>query len=442
MVPFLQRKILNPYVTKIGGIPVWLNNNKPPTENVCKCKICGDWMYLLCQCYAPLPDSVYHCVIYVWACNRRECMRKNGSISVLRFHLVDKDYLKAQQQKEEQKKKKVEKKATGFGGVPQGFQLGDVWGASNSFGSNNTKSFGSSNTSNFGEKPFGASNTNTFGTKPFGLNNTALFGSNDNKTNTTSSLSSIDTKNNNNSKNDHGTLAEHLSKLHLKEETTIAKQQIKTPPIDMPPVNIDNLPSFPGEYIYITPEVTNKDADMGIDMTKYQEYIDMESELFENNDNDNDDHGEGGTWANEQYEKQQLPRGVDKQFKKFTERVAYEPSQCLRYEWNGLPLLYHELRSDNNTNNQHHEKCHQCGQSKIFEMQLMPNILSLLPTSEYALKNKNQQQQQSKSKMDSFNMGMEFGTILIYVCKNDCHPGDVLDTSYVLETAIAQYELD
>lgn len=244
-------------------------------------------------------------------------------------------------------------------------------------------------------------------------------------------------------KNSHEeTLAEHLSKLHLKEEpTTEPSTKVSSKKLP-PPVNIEDLPSFPGEYIYITPETTNEDSNMGIDMSKYQEYIDMENELLENGGiyEDGNDHNDG-TWANEQYEKQQLPRGVDKQFKKFTERVAFEPSQCLRYEWDGSPLLYHEL-----SDNKQQERCNQCGQSKIFEMQLMPNILSLLPTSEFALKNQQQQQQSSsqhgKAKLDAFNVGMEFGTILIYVCKNDCHPGDVHDTSYVLETAIVQYELD
>ncbi|CAO3629618.1 unnamed protein product [Cunninghamella blakesleeana] len=334
------------------------------------------------------------------------------SFSVLRSHLVDKEYLKAQQQKEEQKRKKAQKKASGFG-APQGFQLGDVWGANESFGT----------------KSFGVNNTNTFGTNLFGSSNTAaLFGDSKNK------------ENKNNSSNPE-TLAEHLSKLNLKEPTStkIISEEL------LPPVNIDDLPSFPGEYIYIIPETTSKNLDMGIDMSKYQEYIDMENELLENGGihEDGNDHSEG-TWANEQYEKQQLPPGVDKQFKKFTERVAFEPSQCLRYEWDGSPLLYHEL-----SDNKHLEKCHQCGQPRIFEMQLMPNILSLLPTSEFALKNQqspssslSSSPHHGKTKLDAFNVGMEFGTILIYVCKNDCHPGDVHDTSFVLETAVVQYEIE
>ena len=35
-------------------------------------------MYLLFQSYAPLPESAYHRVIYVWACNKRACMKKEG----------------------------------------------------------------------------------------------------------------------------------------------------------------------------------------------------------------------------------------------------------------------------------------------------------------------------------------------------------------------------
>lgn len=35
-------------------------------------------MYLIFQGYVPLPDSIYHRVIYVWGCNRRQCMHKSG----------------------------------------------------------------------------------------------------------------------------------------------------------------------------------------------------------------------------------------------------------------------------------------------------------------------------------------------------------------------------
>lgn len=46
------------------------------------------------------------------------------SFSAVRSHLVDEDYLRAQQQKEEQKKKREEQKKASSGfGTAQGFQV-------------------------------------------------------------------------------------------------------------------------------------------------------------------------------------------------------------------------------------------------------------------------------------------------------------------------------
>jgi pre-rRNA-processing protein TSR4 len=115
------------------------------------------------------------------------------------------------------------------------------------------------------------------------------------------------------------------------------------------------------------------------------------------------------------------------------DRVACEPSQCIRYEWDGSPLFY-QLHDGN-----HAGKCDACGAPRVYEMQLMPNVLSILPTAEYAAQ---QQNQEPARTLESMNVGMEFGTVLVYVCKNDCHPGDTHDTTFVKESALVQYELD
>jgi hypothetical protein len=84
------------YITKLGGLPVskpyriqkvewpliaiqvWLEPKTPPSSKVCKCRICDKPMYLIFQSYVPLPDSPYHRTLYVWGCNKRSCMRKEG----------------------------------------------------------------------------------------------------------------------------------------------------------------------------------------------------------------------------------------------------------------------------------------------------------------------------------------------------------------------------
>ncbi|KAI9493103.1 programmed cell death protein 2 [Zychaea mexicana] len=362
------------YATKIGGVPNWLQSDHAPPLKFLLCGVCKRPMYLIFQGYVPLAASIYHRVIYVWACNRRLCMRKEGSFSVVRSHLVDPEYLAANRRKEEEKRKKEQQKleqqqraAQPFGA----FQLGDLWG---------------SGTPSFSEAATKATDTT--------------------KTNApaTASVASDD-------------LTTSLENLTV----------VDTPQEQLPIVN------FPGEYLWITEEnLDNYDA-MGIDMERYREYLDLQNSLLEATEEATGEE----SWSGETYEKQQLPRGVDKQFKKFAERVQLQPSQCVRYQWGGTPLLYHQLQGQQQQ--QLGGRCSQCGNPRIFELQLMPNILSLLPTSEYASADL---PDDAKKGVNSWDIGMEFGTILVFVCGKDCHPVDIEQPCYVKEHLLVQYESD
>ncbi|ORX46039.1 hypothetical protein DM01DRAFT_1410709 [Hesseltinella vesiculosa] len=401
------------YITKLGGLPVWLQDEQPPKHSMCKCKVCGAWMYLLCQSYVPLPDSIFHRVLYIWGCNRRQCMGKEGSFSVIRSHLVDEQYLKERQKKEAQKKKKNKKQQAKAAAtaLPQGFQMGDVWGANTGFGSS-TDGFGSA--AGFGSTTGGFGSTNA---------SAAGFGS------TTSNFGSTAFVKDTPPPAKPDALADQLGQLSL--DTRQSKQPV------VATVDKTKLPSFPGEYLYIGTEDTT-DKQESADMTKYKEYIDMAEQYL---DDDDDEQG-GGMWGGETYEKQALPRGVDKQFKKFMERVAYEPSQCIRYEWSGTPLLYHAP-----TTSLQPPACSSCGQPRVFEMQLMPNLLSVLPTADTAAASSpsastssTSQPSSKQQQLDAMNQGMEFGTVLVFVCKADCHPGDDQDPTHATEFVIVQYE--
>ncbi|GAA5795112.1 programmed cell death protein 2 [Helicostylum pulchrum] len=401
------------YITKLGGLPVWLDPKTPPSSKVCQCRVCGDSMYLIFQSYVPLPDSPYHRVLYVWGCNKRSCMRKEGSFSVVRSQVVDQTYLKAQRQKEEEKRKKEEKKKAAVAAANnQKFQLGDLWGNSaGSFGNANNTGGGfgmkPTTTTGFGMKPA----TTGFGMKPatttgFGMKPTAA---------------SIVGK-----KKEDNTLIDKMQQLNI---------------VSDPIIDTTQLPQFPGQYLYIDEERTDNYDNMGIDMSRYKEYLDMEKELLMEVD-------EGGeTWQGETYEKQHLPRGVDKQFKKFTERVECSPSQCVRYGFSGQPLFYSSLSQQQQQLIASH--CKHCNGPRVFEFQLMPNILSILPTTEYATREQNVENLSGKAKnidtkavLDSWNVGMEFGTILVFVCQKDCHPGNLEDVAYVEEAIVVQYETE
>lgn len=324
------------------------------------------------------------------------------SFSVVRSHVVDQAYLKAQRQKEEEKRKKEEKKKAAAAKQQQafgnGFQLGDLWG-------NSAGSFGSTPSTGGGfgmKKPSTTTAASVVASTPFGA-----------------------AKKNDTKQDD---LIQQMNELGIKD-----------------PIDTANLPQFPGQYLYIDEERTDNYESMGIDMSRYKEYLDMEKEMLMDIDE-----GNGETWQGETYEKQHLPKGVDKQFKKFTERVECAPSQCVRYEFNGQPLFYTALRPKDQQLIT--SPCKYCNGPRVFEFQLMPNILSILPTTEFAAKESaitaakpidaKVKNVDTKTVLDSWNIGMEFGTILVFVCQKDCHQGLVEDVSYMEETALIQYETD
>jgi pre-rRNA-processing protein TSR4 len=276
-------------------------------------------------------------------------------------------------------------------------QLGDLWGSAGSFGGGNTTgAFGMNTTGGFGTNTTGG-----FGMKPVAPKPEA-------------SMASIVKK----------SIEEDLS-------TKIEKLSLNT---ITDPIDTSELPQFPGHYLYIDEEVLES-AETMQDMSRYQQYIDMETELLMDTD-------EG--WQGETYEKSSLPKGVDKDFKRFTERVEYAPSQCVRYDHHGKPLLYAGLQK------QHQQiinsTCGACGGPRSFEFQLMPPILSILPTVDVAAAEGDVTQVKSgnniKDALDSWNVGMEFGTILVFTCQKDCHPADDENVTFVEEALIVQYETD
>jgi pre-rRNA-processing protein TSR4 len=85
-------------------------------------------MYLIFQGYAPLDDSIYHRTMYVWACNKRLCIKQPGSIKAIRAHQVDPEYLKQQKKKAAAKLRKeaqikAAKKRNAFVGTANGSQF-------------------------------------------------------------------------------------------------------------------------------------------------------------------------------------------------------------------------------------------------------------------------------------------------------------------------------
>ncbi|KIK65701.1 hypothetical protein GYMLUDRAFT_39202 [Collybiopsis luxurians FD-317 M1] len=166
------------------------------------------------------------------------------------------------------------------------------------------------------------------------------------------------------------------------------------------------------------------------------------------------DEGGGGkdiSWAFEPYENS---LEVDQVFERFTKRVGYEGEQCIRYELRGTPLpfssdkifqslfptpktdplpvtkpdfkvvlpqkrIYSPYSSPDNLLS----PCPACKGKRIFECQLMPNLInSLQSKSDREIKMSDEERRAVIQKVlkGGVEKGMEWGTCLVFSCENDC----------------------
>lgn len=108
-IPISKSEKPNIEDTFIGGEPIWLDVNSPPPSELVLCRNCHDPMRLLLQTYAPLSDSIYDRLIYIFGCNKAGCRRKEGSIRAIRAIRRNPDDMKSREieyKKEEEKERK------------------------------------------------------------------------------------------------------------------------------------------------------------------------------------------------------------------------------------------------------------------------------------------------------------------------------------------------
>ena len=121
---------------------------------------------------------------------------------------------------------------------------------------------------------------------------------------------------------------------------------------------------------------------------------------------------------------------IDRTFQRFAERLAQNPEQVLRYEFAAQPLLYsatdpvgrlfsHGAAPNTNARVQTATRgttggippCTYCGRGRVFELQLVPHAITELEVEEEGLD------------------GMDWGTIIVGVCKEDCREDNVKGAS-------------
>ncbi|RKO91104.1 programmed cell death protein 2 [Blyttiomyces helicus] len=198
------------------------------------------------------------------------------------------------------------------------------------------------------------------------------------------------------------------------------------------------LPVFPPTPLEFAPEPEEVES-YDYEMRLFEKYKRAER-AASGGGGDDDESGEAG-WAAEGYEKMRI-KGVSKTFKKFQKVVQEEPEQCIRYAPHTTPIFYTTDPISDTLSKTGPPPCPRCTGPRSFEFQLMPKVLSLLPTEEHA-RSKNSHKMQNPSDavsfFDRFAVGMDWGTVMVYSCANDCE-GSAAGVTYCEEHVAVQVE--
>lgn len=168
---------------------------------------------------------------------------------------------------------------------------------------------------------------------------------------------------------------------------------VRIPKCPLPPFPIEFVDQGEGDPVH---EEDDKKGDRGADISHLN--TDLVSEIP---DEEVDPTGES-------YE-QVIPHSMDEAFYKFEKQISKDPWQVVRYEWQGSPLLPSSAAQSQVP------PCSICGSPRVFELQLMPSMIHLLKTELHAPKGDNQKQSWSDP-----SDGMEWSTVLVYSCEEDC----------------------
>ena len=132
-----------------------------------------------------------------------------------------------------------------------------------------------------------------------------------------------------------------------------------------------------------------------------KEYLDAEPQDIPQQVQITDVENETGGGGSSADDKSAYESAMDRAFQKFADRLAQNPEQVLRYDYGGQPLLY----SKKDTVGKQWPRvprCGKCGAERVFELQLTPHAITELEADDLSLE------------------GMDWGTIILAVCGNDC----------------------
>ncbi|PKS07181.1 hypothetical protein jhhlp_005781 [Lomentospora prolificans] len=376
-------------ISRLGGQPEWLDSNTPPSAALARCTACGDMMSLLLQLNGELPEKFpgHERRLFVFGCRKTKCRRKPGSVRAIRSVRISKEAAEkaraeaeAAQNAAEEKRRREEKEAEEKAKQPG---LGETL-----FG---TKGLGGV----AGANPFaaGGGSVNPFSSGAKG-GPTNPFASAAKET-----VAAVEKE----VKELPKTFAETLSLNNPQAQ----KPQEPAPAPEAWPAESELPKAYPTLYLVdvdyetLDPTPTNVPANARMEV----------------------DNSEGGSSV---MGKDDFESSMDATFQKFADRMAQNPEQVIRYEFAGAPLLYSKddeiAKVINGRSGM--PRCKGCGGERTFELQLTPHAITELEADDMSLE------------------GMEWGTIIVGVCANDCQAYGVEDdqVGYLEEWVGVQWE--
>ncbi|KAK5132975.1 hypothetical protein LTR08_008338 [Meristemomyces frigidus] len=353
-------------ISQLGGHPTWLDDKSAPDGALAKCKVCNGRMNLLLQLHADLVDRFpgHERRLYVWACKRKACRRKAGSVRGFRAVRTDGSKARA---------------------APPAKQ--PTTGAPTS--SENAKP-----AVNLGETLFGVKSPSLAHANPFATSTPGSGVANPFASTPSPAPKPVEDP----------TTVEPLAAIFAQ------KARISSPtPAHSTPTPLGPQEPWPAQSAFPEPYPTyHLDADF--------EYLEASSADIPSTTRL--DSGESSTADDN---KVAFESSMDKTFQRFADRLAQNPEQALRYEFDGAPVLYSKTdavgkllapaqeagnakvqTASRGTGGSKVPTCANCGAGRVFELQLTPHLITALEVDEVGLD------------------GMDWGTILLGVCGADC----------------------
>ncbi|KAG9312897.1 programmed cell death protein 2 [Chiua virens] len=380
-------------VSRIGGLPAFLPSREPPISSS-QCKICSNPMELLLHVWCPFEDSPMDRALYVWGCARSSCQRQSGSVRAWRGLRHNPAYAAKLKDK---KARKTEQQKTATLPPP------NLVTAANPFSMQPA-------------------------TQPmaFGLGD-QIFGN-----------SVIDPPEETEQVHDDYSDAESDDASSSEESLITAMASTRV---------TDSFwaaaPSYPAIYLSTASEWIPQPPKTKVPANaKIEDPTELEGKGRKDS-----------IWAPEAYENS---LEIDNVFDRFTKRVGYTGEQCIRYELKGIPLPFASDKvfdllfpastqaplpitkadfkvvqpAKRSYSTAAIPSCACCKSNRVFECQLMPNLINVLRDSvdsEGLDIRRLTDEQRIKAVQDALkrnkepgSRGMEWGTCMVFSCENDC----------------------